>query len=98
MDREKQKELVRRRRLDKKRRKRAKKSYILWSWSDHGFDSVEAFHSWAEERANRECDIRTPCSCSMCGNPRKHFNELTMQEKRGEDQMNDEIENLNEPE
>lgn len=22
------------------------------------------------------------CSCHMCGNPRKHFNELTIQEQR----------------
>ncbi len=23
-----------------------------------------------------------PCSCYVCGNPRKHFNEKTIQEKR----------------
>lgn len=23
-----------------------------------------------------------PCSCDLCGNPRKHFNEITVQEKR----------------
>jgi hypothetical protein len=28
--------------------------------------------------------IRTPkpCSCAMCGNPRKHFGEKTLQEKK----------------
>ena len=26
-----------------------------------------------------------PCSCPMCGNPRKHFNELTVQERRSEE-------------
>lgn len=25
--------------------------------------------------------VRKPCSCYMCGNPRKWFNELTRQEK-----------------
>ena len=25
-----------------------------------------------------------PCSCPMCGNPRRHFHEVTMQEKRAE--------------
>ena len=25
---------------------------------------------------------RVPCSCWMCGNPRRHFDEITMQEKR----------------
>lgn len=28
--------------------------------------------------------VKTPCTCScpMCGNPRKHFNEKTIQERR----------------
>ena len=26
----------------------------------------------------------TPCSCRICGNPRKFFNEKTMQERRAE--------------
>jgi len=28
-----------------------------------------------------------PCSCFMCGNPRKHFSEKTMQEKKFEERM-----------
>ena len=28
----------------------------------------------------------TPCSCWMCGNPRRHFKELTRQERRAIDQ------------
>jgi len=36
--------------------------------------------SYAINYANR--GLRTPCSCSVCGNPRKYFNELTIQEKR----------------
>lgn len=34
--------------------------------------------------ARRPQDYNTPkpCSCPMCGNPRKHFGELTIQEKR----------------
>lgn len=27
----------------------------------------------------------TPCSCPMCGNPRKHFGEITRQEKKNLD-------------
>lgn len=27
-------------------------------------------------------ETRKPCSCWMCGNPRRYFNEKTMQEKR----------------
>ena len=30
----------------------------------------------------RHEDTTTQCSCAMCGNPRKYFNEKTMQEKR----------------
>lgn len=30
-------------------------------------------------------DTPAPCSCWMCGNPRKYFNERTIQEKRFED-------------
>jgi hypothetical protein len=27
-------------------------------------------------------ETRHPCSCHMCGNPRKHWKEKTIQEKR----------------
>jgi hypothetical protein len=27
---------------------------------------------------------RTPCSCSMCGNPRRHFGQATLQEQRAD--------------
>ncbi len=30
------------------------------------------------------------CSCHLCGNPRKHFNELTPQEKRAQLDLFDE--------
>jgi len=36
-----------------------------------------ADHDWHRLRHNR-----APCSCPMCGNPRKFFNQLTIQEKR----------------
>lgn len=29
-------------------------------------------------------DTPTPCSCWMCGNPRRHFGEKTIQERRAE--------------
>jgi hypothetical protein len=32
----------------------------------------------------RMARTRKPCSCSMCGNPRKYFNEKTMRERRQE--------------
>jgi hypothetical protein len=30
-------------------------------------------------------DTPTPCSCWMCGNPRRYFNEATLQERRAID-------------
>lgn len=41
---------------------------------------------WGEEYMMSNCriGINTPqrCSCVCCGNPRRHFNELTMQERK----------------
>lgn len=33
-------------------------------------------------RAGVVVNTPTPCSCYMCGNPRKYFNEKTVQERR----------------
>ena len=35
-----------------------------------------------EQHQKRMAENRKPCSCHMCGNPRKHWKELTIQEKR----------------
>lgn len=35
------------------------------------------------------------CSCSMCGNPRRHFKEITKQEKKSNEDLREQIkENL----
>lgn len=34
---------------------------------------------------------RAKCSCSMCGNPRKHFKKITLQEIKSELEMIEEI-------
>ena len=36
--------------------------------------------TWFNHTVNIMIDTRTPCSCYMCGNPRKHFNKKTRQE------------------
>jgi hypothetical protein len=33
-----------------------------------------------EEAAEKRADYLKTCSCSMCGNPRKYFKDLTIQE------------------
>ena len=35
-----------------------------------------------KQKALRIYKNRKPCSCDMCGNPRKYWNELTIQERR----------------
>lgn len=35
-----------------------------------------------QKHIRKMAETRTPCSCHMCGNPRRMFNEETMQEKR----------------
>lgn len=35
-----------------------------------------------EEHQRKMAETRKPCSCHMCGNPRKHWKDKTMQEKK----------------
>lgn len=35
-------------------------------------------------KADQVVDTPTPCSCWMCGNPRRYFGEKTIQERRAE--------------
>jgi len=44
------------------------------------FKDYEIADQINEERRHR--NTTNTCSCMMCGNPRKHFNEITIQEKR----------------
>lgn len=41
-----------------------------------------ADETWYDRWATRSADNLTVCSCHMCGNPRKHFKDATMQEKK----------------
>lgn len=57
------------------RRKRAVSRMFRHVWSDSkDMDRPEVLGRWA--------DTRKPCSCYACGNPRRHFNEPTVQELR----------------
>lgn len=57
------------------------------------FDKVKTFHwlkkkFWNGSEDERElhlkkmAETRQPCSCHMCGNPRKHWKEETIQEQK----------------
>ena len=52
-------------------------------WFDHFSDSPEDQRLLARARA-RLGDVATPCSCMMCGNPRRHLNERTMAEHKAD--------------
>lgn len=43
----------------------------------------------AETLARKFASHGKLCSCYMCGNPRRHFDEPTMQEKRADNQNGD---------
>lgn len=50
---------------------------------------------WIKDNPRNQARMRKNrkiCSCPMCGNPRKHFGELTNQELRFIDKYNQEIE------
>lgn len=37
---------------------------------------------------------KVPCSCWACGNPRKHFNEKTVQEKKADEDYRQQLNDL----
>ena len=53
------------------------KGLLSWGW---GFDD-----EWCDQWSARNYNNRKPCSCWMCGNPRKVFKgkeKITMQERK----------------
>ena len=40
------------------------------------------FYADGGEYEKRLLKTRVPCSCAMCGNPRRHFGKKTLQEKK----------------
>ena len=60
-----------------KRKAKARTKWIIkeiWRESDE-WTSPENVGRWASVHTKK-------CSCYMCGNPRKHFNQLTVQERK----------------
>ncbi len=49
---------------------------------------------WGEDvpgYARRLLQDRQPCSCCMCGNPRRHFGEKTRQERIADEDMAEQL-------
>ena len=96
MDREKQKELVRRRRSQKRRARYRWLRIVKYAWnynvtSDEYRQYGEDFFDALLGQVRRGWKNRKRCSCVMCGNPRRHFGLITIQEQRHLDQMSSEF-------
>lgn len=57
-------------------RKAQEASRLTWLSSD------EKWSEWKEQWARKHADNLAKCSCWMCGNPRKYWNQKTLQEKK----------------
>lgn len=59
-----------------------------YAWTDrlgrtrHGVPDREHRTERCWVQAVRQGNNRTPCSCAGCGNQRRHFGDITMQERR----------------
>lgn len=61
--------------------------YAHLRWRDRAGQPHEGVTDWSDVHELRACyealaDHLKNCSCPMCGNPRRHFNEPTLQERR----------------
>jgi len=59
---------IRRFHKERMKRKAAWVGRVMWDWQDIP--------------AGKYADNLAICSCEMCGNPRRHFKELTVQERK----------------
>jgi len=66
-----------RRHHEQRMRAKVRKNYEVQQHRQFGEDHYK-------EVIARRATTRKPCSCWMCGNPRKFFGEKTIQEKRAE--------------
>lgn len=60
-------------------RDRVKNNYLDKLRSSYSYSGNETTEEWIFLRSQM-FNTRTSCSCYMCGNPRKHFNEKTYPE------------------
>ena len=69
------------RRTHKERKRHKLERMIEHRYSDPSM-RWNGFDQWKEEFIRKHADNPAFCSCYSCGNPRKHFNEPTIQEKK----------------
>jgi len=68
----------------KRAERRAHKQRMLHKAEEKAklFFRTDDFEEWKEKWARKHADNLAKCSCHMCGNPRKYWNEETLQEKK----------------
>jgi hypothetical protein len=81
-----QKRIVQKKRNLKKWIKREEVRKTMWA---SGPTSSKILSEDDERRARSLANHGKRCSCHMCGNPRKHFKESSMQEKKADDEFTD---------
>jgi hypothetical protein len=78
---------------ERKRERRIRDALRLWARTRRIYASCDNC-DWLDEIACRLFNNRTPCSGPCCGNPRRWFGELTVQELRARDDHDDQVLNL----
>ena len=72
---------------EEKKKKKVRKYWVCSRWPITGnrLDWTQASGP-TDDPAIIGAVAHTPaaCSCTMCGNPRKHFNQITMQERKAD--------------
>jgi hypothetical protein len=66
---------------------KAKKLFKIWDATQYFTEDFPSYSEGFEQgHAWSKCIVHTRkrCSCCMCGNPRKFWNEKTMQEKKAD--------------
>lgn len=70
-------------------RKQEKARFVVRRQMGHYDPLTASLENWIHKRAAKRRNHLACCSCSMCGNPRRHFDEPTMQERRFAESLRD---------
>ena len=70
------------RRSHKERKRHKIEDMVVHKWYGDASKRWDGFEEWKEKYIQRHADNPKSCSCWMCGNPRRKFHDLTLQEKK----------------
>jgi len=72
--------------------KRARR--VLRVWRNYHSDANEGWYDHGSLQEQRLLRTRAACSCPMCGNPRRWFGEVTLQEKKADVVMAEQLQEV----